>query len=193
MIASLVIAKAVPFFLQAPPVVPGQMTPDQQFQIAMEAVRRGPAAGMSGILGLFVPLGLFTMIVLIVWLIYRSRQAQAQAQAGFQKQLMEKFSSGQEFAQFLESPAGQQYMRSMWSENRWEQGRVLRGVRGGLICTLMGLAFLALSVMKHQPGEIDPGVLFLAVGIGLLISAAISHRMSERARDQPQGGPPPAL
>jgi hypothetical protein len=197
MIASLLIAKAMPFFLQASPPNPGQMSPDQQFQIAMEALRHrgGSPGGTPGILALLVPFGLFAMIVGIIWLSYRNRQAQMQTQAAFQKQLLEKFSTGQEFSQFLESPGGQHYMSSMWSQNRWTQGRALRGLRAGIICTLMGLAFLALSVVRHRPGEIDPGILLLALGIGFLISAAVSRRLAERWKDQqePDPGKPPAL
>jgi hypothetical protein len=188
MIASLVIAKAMPLLLQVEPLNSEQLTQDQKFQIAMEAIKRGGAGG-QGVLALLVPFGLFAMVLGIVWLSYRNRQAQMQTQAAFQKQLLEKFSSGQEFSQFLESPGGQQYMRSMWSQNRWAQGRALRGLRAGVICTLMGLAFLALSVVRHRPGEIDPGILLLALGIGFLISAAVSRRLAERWKDQQEHDP----
>ena len=184
----------MPLFLQSPPVpgqVGGQISPDQQFQIARDSLRFGG----PGFLALLVPFAFFATILVIAWFFHLSRRSQMQAHAALQKQLLDKFSSGQEFAQFLESPGGQHYMRSMWSQDRWVQGRALRGIRAGIICTLIGLAFLALSAMRHRPGMIDPGALLLALGIGFLISAAVTRRLAERWRDQQEHdrGKPPAL
>jgi|HubBroStandDraft_2_1064218.scaffolds.fasta_scaffold24001_2 hypothetical protein len=150
------------------------MTPDQQFEIAREAVRRGPNSAVEVV----VPIAFFAMIVLIVWLATRRRQAQIRAQAEVRKQLIEKFGSGQELAAFLESDGGRQFFGNMQARTA---GR-LRFLPGGVITTMLGLAFLGLTPMHRN--YIVPGVLALAVGLGLLISAAIAHKLAPKTSGQ---------
>jgi hypothetical protein len=169
------------------------MTPDQQFQIAMEALRRGgaTAGGVTGILALLVPFALFAMVFGILWLAFRRKQEQMQAQAVFHKQLLDKFSSGKEFSEFLESQGGRQFLKTLWSQGQSGVDRVLRPMRAGIVMTVVGLALLALSWSRGQAGIRFPGVLVLALGIGFLMSAAVSHRLSRRWGNQLDSGRPP--
>jgi hypothetical protein len=166
-------AKPVAHLLQATGNYPGQMTPDQQFEIAREAIRHG-----GGPAGLLVPLSFFAMVVLIVWLGVRRKQAQILAHAELTKRVLDKFGSAQELAAFLESKGGQQFL----GDARWQAKGQLRFLPGGVITTMLGLAFLGLTFMHRN--FIVPGVLLLAVGIGLLISAAIAHKLTSKINDE---------
>jgi ABC-type multidrug transport system fused ATPase/permease subunit len=165
-------AKPVGLLLQAMQTPSNQMTPEQQFEIAREALRHG-----QGALELIVPLSFFTMIVLIVWLGTRRRQAQIQAQAELRKQLIDKFGSLQELTAFLESKGGRQFFGDLQLRSRNQ----LRYLPGGLVLTMLGLAFLALTLMRRN--LIIPAAISLALGVGLLISAAIAHKMESKNND----------
>lgn len=183
------VAWLVPMLLQAtPPNLSGPMT-DQQFrqQIALEAIRnRGHAPG--GPLALLVPLGLFAMVLGIVWLRVRQRQAQMRAQAELQKQLLDKFSTGRDFAEFLESKASQRFLAEMWAQGPQRHDRILSAMRNGIILAVVGLALLGLALARRQ--LVFPGVLLLAIGAGYLISTAAMSRMSEKlVRKHEFGGP----
>src|SRR5579871_2823107 len=123
---------AAAFLLQAATNATG-MTPDQQFQLAQEALRRHSSNGLAGIIGAFmvfaVPISAFAMSAVIVWLSLKHRHAQAQTKAELRKQVVDKFSSGLELSQFLESDAGQQFL-SMGNDSR---NAGTRGWRGGII------------------------------------------------------------
>lgn len=164
----LMAANPAVFLLQNTQDYPG-LTPDQQFEIAREAVRHGPDSAV----GYVVPLAFFAMIVLIVWLAMRRRQAQIQAQTEIRKQLIDKFGSVPELATFLESDGGRHFFGEMRSQAR----DPLRFLPGGVVTTMLGLAFLGLTLMRKD--FLVPGVILLALGVGLLISAAIAHKLAD--------------
>ena len=171
----LVGARALPFILQAVEPSPGSMTREQfNQQIALEAVRHNPATGVTGVL---VPLALFGMILAIVWLGTRQKQARLRIKAEFNKQLLDKFGSGREFAEFLESPGSQRFLEELWTKSADPKEGSLRN---GIVLTMLGLALAGLSLMKR--GLLIPGVIALARGVGYLISTAISYRL-EKSRE----------
>jgi len=51
-------------------------------------------------------------------------------------------------------------------------------MRGGIVVTVLGFGFLFLTGIRHN--FIVPGVLLLALGAGLLISAAASYHFSKK-------------
>lgn len=132
--------------------------------------------------GAFIPIAFFAMIVLIVWLGTRRMQAQIQAQSELRKQLLDKFATAQELTTFLESGAGKQFLGEM----RWRGAGPVRFLPGGVITTMLGFAFLALTLMRKN--FIVPAVILLAIGAGLLLSAAITHKLASKINGQ-SGGP----
>jgi hypothetical protein len=161
-----------PFLLQAAQTNPGGVPADQLGQqIALEAVRHNPATSPVSIL---VPISLFAMILGIFWLKWRQQQAQFQTKAEFHKQLLDKFASGRDFAEFLESKGSQRFLEDLWSQGGLSKEKSLRN---GILVAMLGLAFLGLSWMKRD--FLIPGVLLLALGAGFLIFFAISYRLSK--------------
>jgi hypothetical protein len=179
------IAAKLPLLLQVVPASPDQMTVEQfNRQIALEAVRNGRGPGGAGIL---VPIALFAMILVIVWLGTRRRQAEIRARAEFQKQLLDKFGSGRELSEFLETKESQRFLNELWSQGAGRTNRVLRALQNGIVLTMLGLGFLALSHMRR--GFVIPGVLVLSLGVGFLLSAVIAHQLSKKLGGSSDAGP----
>jgi len=128
--------------------------------------------------GLLVPLGFFALVVMIVWLLIRKNQARTRTRAEFHRQLLEKFSSGREFAEFLEGKGSQRLLEDLWSERLNAKERILRGLGAGVVLTVLGLGILGLS--WKTANLLYPAVLFLALGLGFLISTGVSYRLSKK-------------
>jgi multisubunit Na+/H+ antiporter MnhB subunit len=174
MIASLILigTRITPFFLQTTQPLPDSQPPgllDQQ--IALEAVSHGPMNVLTGIL---VPLGLFAMIFGIIWLRWRQQQALYQTRAEFHKQLLDKFATGRDFAEFLESKGSQRFLEELWSQGTQPKEKTLRN---GIVVAMLGLSMLALTWVEKD--FVIPGVMLVAVGAGFLIAFAISRRLSK--------------
>ncbi len=118
------------------------------------------------------------MVVYIVWVNARQKQARIQARVEFNKQLLDKFASSQELVAFLGQEGSERFLDEMWSEKR--QGpkeRILGIIIPGCILTSIGIGFLWLST---QIPELQiAGVTIFAAGIGLLIAAAVSYGFSK--------------
>jgi hypothetical protein len=185
MMLAMMIAEKFPLLLQAVPANPGAMTPEQfQQQVELESIRhRGMGPGGFGIL---IPIAFFGMIWLFAWLGMKRRRAEIQARADFHKQLLDKFGSGREFAEFLESKGSQRFLEELWAQ-AGPRNRMLSGLHPGIVLATLGLGFLGLSVLRHPlrdasvfPNLVVPGVIILSLGIGFLLSALVAHRLSKK-------------
>lgn len=137
-----------------------------------------PFMGAGNIFPMLIPLGAFVMVVFIVWLATREKQARIQARTEFNKHLLDKFASSQELVAFLGQEGSERLLDEMWSEK--EQGpreRILGIIIPGCIITSIGIGFLLLST--KTPGLRVAGVTIFAAGIGVLIAAAVSYRFSK--------------
>jgi hypothetical protein len=163
------IATAVEKFL-ADPAIKGA--------IAEKIHQVTPPGHAEMLTGIFVPITFFGLIGLIVWFGHRSKQARLQAQLQAQTQLLGKFSTGAELAAFLATPAGQQFTSGLAAPQLNPQSRVLRHGWIGAICTALGLVMMIFGHGGHFPGAI-----VLAVGVGYLTSAVLTHRLAGKTAD----------
>jgi len=127
-----------------------------------------------------IPLAPFIMIVMIVWFGTRSRQAEYQRRAEMQKELLTKFSSAQELAEFMKTDGGKLFMPEP-QKVRSPANRV------GVACLVLivGIGLLVARVFATmdrdaQQGISIGGVIVIAAGIGLLISGLVSHHLSRK-------------
>src|SRR5215467_11364788 len=92
-----------------------------------------------------------------------------------QQHVLDKFASAKDFADFVQSPAGQKYVESFADTTTSSQGAILNSVRVGVVMLFIGIGF-ALTNLGHEHNflPLRIGTLFVAVGLGFLISAAIS-------------------
>ena len=129
---------------------------------------------------IIVSLGFFAMIVWIVWLGTNSKNRRAQAQAEVQTKLIERFGSAKEFIDFLQSPAGRQFVTGVEvSSTLHAKDRVIGGISKGVILSLLGVGFLAIWLADENRGFIYPGFILLGLGVGFFLSALISWKLSK--------------
>ncbi len=150
----------------------------QTMQNLMQNVMGGASGIIHALTGILVPLGLFALIPLIVWLKTRANQDKLQAKSDLHRQLIEKFSSGQELSEFLSVEENRRFLEDLWSERIDARQRVLQTIRKGAFLLVLGLG--ASVLMVWQPNFVYPAVLILALGIGFLVAAAISYRLSKK-------------
>jgi hypothetical protein len=132
---------------------------------------------LTALVAILVPLGFFALVVLSIWLLGRNSRAKAQARAEFYRQVLDKFSSGREFGDFLGSRGSERLLEGLWSERLNAKEKIVRGLGTGVVLAVLGLGALALS--WKTSGFIYPAVLLLALGIGFLISSGVSYRLSK--------------
>lgn len=128
-----------------------------------------------------VALLLCACFVIVAAIRARSRRDHARLRTEVQKSLLEKFSSSQDLAAFLASPGSQRFLGDLsWERRRADiKERILRSVRAGVVLSMIGLAFFVLAIADNERKVAVPGVLFLALGVGLLAAAAVSYRLGK--------------
>lgn len=180
MIGAMIMVKAMPLLQGVSPDLQQAIQQEVQDEIRQGRFRSGgpPWASPAGTLSMLVPIAFFAMIVLIIFVIARRRQAELRARTEFQKQILDKFGSGKEFAEFLGTEGSQRFLQSLSGHSFGARERILRGMRGGITIAVLGIGFLLLTALRR--GFVVPGVLLLALGAGLLISAAVSYHFSRK-------------
>ena len=142
---------------------------------------------MAGDIVMFIPIVLgtafFGMIAFICWIAARARQNRARMQAEVQTKLIERFSSGPELAEFLQSPTGKQFVTGVEQLPARNIGnRVLFGITRSIVLTFLGLAFLGLCIPEATRDNffLVAGTICLALGIAFSISTFIAMRLSKQ-------------
>ena len=187
MIGATILAKAMPLWQAVSPDLKHAIQEEVQQELRSGRLRVGGGSVGEGLVGAFVPIAFFAMIVLIIFVIVQHRQAELRARAEFQKQVLDKFSSGREFAEFLGTEGSQRFLQSLSASSSGAHERILRTMRGGITLAVLGIGFLLLSATRHV--FLVPGVLILALGVGLLISAAASYQLLKKWSSAGSGTP----
>ncbi len=130
---------------------------------------------------IIVPLGMFAMVAFIVWISSVTSRRAHDRRAELLKQVIDKFSSGEAFAETLRTPEGRQLVEAL-SIGKKEQSDSVGLFTGGAILTCLGIGFQVLTMSDLTYFRI-PAVVVLAVGVGLLVSAEVARR-AERKREQ---------
>ena len=139
----------------------------------------GPPDRLENILiPIIVPLGAFAMVVLLAWLRHRTNEAKLRTQSEAQRQLVEKFGSGKELSEFMETEGGRRFFSNFLAADSNIQRQIERTIRAGVILICAGLGCVALLVRKAE--FFYPAVILISLGAGLLIAAAVSLRLSKK-------------
>ena len=137
----------------------------------------GPAGAL-----LVVCIALFATIGWVMYLVADSkkRHERLKAQSEVNGRLLDKFGSAREVIEFLQTPGGAQFVESVAAEREEPAAGILRSTHRGIILAVVAAGCLALA--WHYRYEENPllviGVVLLCLGIGFLISAAVSHRLT---------------
>lgn len=134
----------------------------------------------AGIMMLFL-----AMFVTVGWVAYLAadmsrRQRRMKTQAELHGRLLDKFNSAHEVVEFLQTPSGAQFVDGISSDREEPASGILRSTHRGIILVILAAGCLGLTVPYGR--ENNPllviGVILLSLGIGFLVSAGVSHRLS---------------
>lgn len=129
------------------------------------------------------------VVAWIAWLVYRRSLRAAEERArdyAVMERILDRFTSNDELMAFVRSEEGRLllYGRTVAANPR---RAVLRFVQAGIVVVSLGAAFLANALRLSGESDINFvrkvedlrywGTAAVALGIGLLITAAVSHRM----------------
>ncbi len=132
---------------------------------------------------ILVPLGVMAMVVLIVWFKTVGRRQEKERQAEILRQLIDKFSSGEDFAQALQGPAGATLADALALEGGRKPRQTWLGLAvPAFVLTFIGLGFLILAAVEDRD-LIIPGITIGAVGAGLLVATLLAWRVEKRERE----------
>ena len=100
--------------------------------------------------------------------------------------LLDKFSSGSEFAEYLESETGRQFVEEITVQSAAPTSKILGSIQKGIIMVLVGSGLLVLGNIFDNTlgGDLYivltvGGTIALMLGIGFLISTGITYRLSK--------------
>jgi hypothetical protein len=128
----------------------------------------------------------FLMLVgwgLVGWVAYLvASMIRRKQKNDMQKALLEKFSSAHDFAEFMQSPAGQKYVLNFTDAVTGPFNSIMNAVKAGIVLLFAGAA-LVVSGQRHSIWLLDTmGMFSTCVGAGFLISAAISYLLYRRMK-----------
>ena len=119
--------------------------------------------------------GFFGTVLYIVWTTLRRKQRNA-----MQQHVLDKFASAKDFADFVQSPAGQKYVMSFADTATSSQSAILNSVRTGVVLLSLGLGFQFTNFGSLSQLPLRIGIVLAMLGIGFLISAAVSFWLARK-------------
>lgn len=121
------------------------------------------------------------LIGFTVWITSRRRQQRTRAMFDLQRQMLEKFGSASEFVAFLESDSGRKFVENISSESQTQASRIFGSIQKGAIFALIGV--VGFCIVAYEPEDLIPlavpSGIALATGLGYLISAFATYRLSK--------------
>jgi hypothetical protein len=135
----------------------------------------------TAILGIVFGNIIFLSLIVVWW---RMRQRRFELQAELQAKLIDKFGSTPELIAFLQSPAGRQFVHGVQTgASAVTQERVLSGIRKSIVMAFLGLGLLAIWLVSGAGWVSWFGLLFVFLGVGFLVAAFVSMRLSRGTED----------
>lgn len=145
--------------------------------------------GMAAFIGVGMAIGLITWLIRTL-VDYRRWSRLSKVQTEVHTKLLDRFSSSDELAAYIQSPAGAKFLES--SPIKLDPGpralgapfsRILWSLQGGvvLVCVGAGLWIVSSTVKDEAAQAVQSfGVLALSLGCGFVLSAILSYVVSRR-------------
>lgn len=110
------------------------------------------------------------------WIFYIAESTiRRRQQNAMQRHVLDKFSSAKDFADFIQSPAGQKYIASFSDAVTSPRNSILTSIKIGVVAVALSPAFIV-SGMRYHIWFFDVlGLVSLCLGLGFLVSTAISY------------------
>jgi len=124
---------------------------------------------------MFTMWGIFGTALYILATTLRRKQRNA-----MQQHVLDKFASAKDFAEFVQSPAGQKYVTSFADTATSSEGAILTSVRTGVVLLFTGLGFAFTNFGHASLLPLRIGTVLATVGVGFLVSAAASFWLAKK-------------
>lgn len=137
----------------------------------------------------FLILGQMAFVGWILRLALTYIQERARRRAELQVRVLDRFASAAEFLEFLNTGPGRRFQEAL-SGRRGSQARLLVGaICAGIVLTFLGVGLLFVHLkIGRDPDILLFGVVTLAVGLGFLVAAPVSHGLARRWGLMPAAG-----
>ena len=111
----------------------------------------------------------------------RRQMKLAELQADLQTRLLDKVGNSQELAEVLRSDVGKNLLVAAPVERTNPFAKILSSVQAGIVLSLAGVVFLATKgwFPDTEQSMVFTGAMGLALGVGFLLSAAVSFVLSK--------------
>jgi hypothetical protein len=163
---------------------------------------RDVMGGLAAFTGIGMAIGLLTWLIRTL-VDYRRWSRLAKVQTDVHTKLLDRFTANEDLLAYIQSPAGSKFLESSPIKLDAGQktmgaplGRILWSLQAGLVMVAAGIGLQVISGrVQHEAGQPLQalGVLALALGVGFVLSAAVSYVISHRLgliEAAPQGARP---
>ena len=141
---------------------------------------------MEFILPMVISLGFFGLVGWVTFVIVdgRRRSQRLKVFTEFHGKLMDRMASPAEFGAFIQSPGGQRFLATLQTERGGPKVAIMRSVHTGTIMLALSIGLLFLQRLEVWNSEARAAVTFFGVivftlGVGFLVSAALSWRLGK--------------
>ena len=97
-----------------------------------------------------------------------------------QRHMLDKFASAKDFADFVQSPAGQKYVVSFSEATTSPRNAIVGSVRTGVVLLFAGAGIAATTSGTHNSHVWGIGIVLCCLGCGFLVSAGISYWLAKK-------------
>jgi Flp pilus assembly protein TadB len=131
------------------------------------------------VVGIVCTIAMFVLVGFLVWIGLRARQRRLELQAEVQTKVIDRFTSAPEMIEFLQSPAGHEFIASFQNAPRLQsRSRMLKGIRSAIVLTFLGIGLIAAGSQVRGP-FLFVGLIVLFLGIANIVGAIVSMRLSK--------------
>lgn len=135
----------------------------------------------EAVVAIIVSIGFYGITAAFLFGLVGMRRRRAELQAEVQTKLIDRFGTAPELIAFLQSEAGRRFVSGFHDAPRHAaRNRILRGLRSGIVVSLLGLGFIAVFLIdtRENWGFMYPGFILFALGLGFLGASWLSMKLS---------------
>ncbi|MFQ5720927.1 MAG: hypothetical protein ACE5GI_00350 [Candidatus Aminicenantales bacterium] len=116
----------------------------------------------------------------VVWVILEWRKMRHKSQ--LQNKIVEKFSTVQEFNDFLQSKEGNRFLNFLKFNGLTPREKILSSLSKGVILFFLGVALVIIGqIFSGEMRYLNAfGIVIIALGVGFLIATFISYKLSKK-------------
>lgn len=130
--------------------------------------------GLIPILGMLLGFG---MVIVLIMVLTRSRQRRLELQSELQGKLIERFGSTPDLINFLQSPAGREFVMGVQQGPlKYTRERIISGFRRSIVLSALGAALTLLTLVDHD--FLPFGVIVLFLGLGYFAATMVSMKLA---------------